>query len=53
MVTEYGDILFCYVPGEKGMRYEITLPEGMTGRFLREDGTAVGLECGRNEIVSS
>lgn len=52
MVTEYGDILFCYVPEEKGMRYEITLPEGMTGRFLRKDGTAVGLECGRNEIVS-
>lgn len=50
MVTEYGDILFCYAPEGKGMRYEIALPEGMAGRFLREDGTAVELKCGRNVI---
>lgn len=51
MITEYGDINFRYVPEEKGMRYEITLPEGMGGRFLREDNTAVELKTGKNIIV--
>ena len=51
MVTEYGDIVFRYVPEETGMRYEITIPEGMTGKFVKEDKEAVELETGVNVIV--
>ena len=51
MITEYGDVTFCYEPEGSGMRYEIALPEGLTGRFVKADGEAVQLKTGKNVIV--
>lgn len=50
MLTEYGDIVFCYAPQGEGMRYEITLPEGMAGSFLTAEGENRELKPGRNVI---
>lgn len=50
MVTEYGEILFCYTSEGETMRYEITLPKGMSGQFLRKDETTVKLGAGKNVI---
>ena len=50
MITEYGAIEFCYTPVEGGMLYVITLPEGMSGRFVSETGEIRSLQYGSNEI---
>lgn len=52
MITEYGEITFCYGPveGVPGMRYRITLPEGMSGVFYAGDGTAYELTAGERVI---
>lgn len=50
VTTEYGDIVFCYAPDGDGMRYEVTLPTGMSGRFLTTDGRAFELKPGNNMV---
>lgn len=49
--TEYGDIVFSYMPDGDSMRYEVTLPEGMNGRFLVPDGKVYELRTGSNVIL--
>ena len=51
MLTEYGEIGFCYTHDEDRMRYELTLPEGMSGRFLKADGVGVALKAGDNTVL--
>ena len=49
--TEFGDIAFSYMPDGDDMRYEVTLPEGMNGRFLTTGGKAYELRTGSNVIL--
>lgn len=49
LISEYGEIVFRYRPEGKWMRYEITLPKGMRGQFLKTEGT-VELKAGKNII---
>ena len=46
--TEYGSIEFRYSRLDGCTRYEISLPEGMTGTWLGADGELTELKAGKN-----
>lgn len=51
LITEYGEIVFCYGPHGNGMQYEIILPDGMRGQFRKADMSTVVLNSGRNLVL--
>ena len=55
-VTPKGNVTFCYrqqekEDGTKGWDYELTLPDGVNGELIAEDGAVLSLKEGENRYV--
>lgn len=50
VITEYGRIEFRYSCTEGNTCYEISLPEGMNGKWMNVDGGFIELKTGKNII---